>query len=479
MRKNRTDPELLDYLLSSGETASPSEIDACLGLRGLPRRRVSSRILTDTLGPFELSDKELKRARSLLDELDLLLPTGIPPSVYEPLRHIFARIVSGGIMKNEWRKLKGPSWISALLSLYIVSEVTGTRPWWLQAVYQAVHDWRSGDPSRLGQMIVNAVSQSMNVAISSMVRGIVERTARSDSLRIGDLTRYTPRSGEAPGHTLRALSYAIRESFEPSFRRLGLQRVLVLSSKRRSSVVLKGHLAEDMNLQDSGVVRGQIWLTPLDCRVASDVTVLGERRLSLRLSLLDRSSGVWRTAVDLKRRPPAPADESDWIVYEERRSRKMIELSESDTLVLGVGWAFPTDSTTRDAIMSKLGVSSFQGQTSSRRLHRSGAFTLQYLPAEELLGLGDEVIALLEGPKRELSKTRTKIEAGVPRCESSLSKEGHRLFLKLNVTQYTGQLVSTQLAREMPTIGVEVVSATVRNTTRSRFHSLIGALEHS
>ncbi len=477
MRKIKTDPAILDYFLSTGETVSAAELDACLGLRALPKRKVSARVLTDTLGPFELAERELKRARSLLDQLDLLTPAGIPPAVYEPLRHILARIVSGGLMEREWSQISGPSWISSMLTLYAVSEVTGTKPWWLQAVYQAVHDWRTGEPSQLGQMIVGAVSQGMNVAISSLVRGIIEKLARADSPRLGDLARYSPRTGKAPGLTLRALSYAIREVLTPSFRRLGLQQVLVMSSKRRPPTIPQGHLAESLHLQHSGLARGQMWLTPLDADVSQDATVLSERRLSLRLGLLDRADGVWRTSVDLKGKPPSPGGESDWIVHEERRSRKTIDLANTDALVLGVGWAFPTDSGTRETMLSELGVTPFQGQNSSRKLHREGAFTLQYMPAGELLGLGDEIIAFLEGPHRELARIRGSIEAGVPRCESYFSKEGSSLFLRMNVAQYTGQLISTQLIREMPA-GVEVTSATVHDSTRSRFHSLIATLRN-
>ena len=223
---------------------------------------------------------------------------------------------------------------------------------------------------------------------------------------------------------------------------------------------------------------GRIWLTRLESIDLPEGAIgLGEERTSLRMSLLDRSTGIWSTALDLSRKPAPPRSESDWLIHEERRARKTLNLSEKDALVLGAGWAFATESNTREKALSRLGVSPLDADTSKQRLLRRGAVTLRYLPAEELLGLGDEVIALLQGERKVLTQVRAGIEEGVPLCESSTSVDESQLLVRTRVGPYSGQLVATQLNRQLDEQGVKAAAATSRSSSRTRFMSMVGALQ--
>jgi hypothetical protein len=480
LRKIRTDPALLDHLLSSEskDTFRASEFEAQLGLRALPSRRIRPRRIEDVLGPFEQSERDLKQAQSLMAELDILLPPGIPTNVYEPLRYFLARLVAGGILDAQWEKPSGPHWLRSLLALYVVSEVTGTKPWWLQSVHQAVHEQGTSDPVRLGRGIVEAASRSMNVVMSPLVREALEKISGETTPQIGRLRSYMPKSGEYGTNTLRALSYVIRESFLPSFKRLGLCRVLVLSGRHKAPNIPRGNIAEEIQLRGGPFVSGRVCLLPQGSgNLPEGAICLGEERTSLRMSLLDRSTGIWSTVLDFSKKPALPKNESDWLIHEERRSRRALKLTEREALVIGTGWAFETESNTRERVLLRLGVSSLDAKTSQQKLLRKGAFTIQYRPAEELLGLGDEVIALIQGGRNSLMQVRAAVEAGVPWCESSFSVDEGQLLIRTRVGPYSGQLVATQLSRQLSEQGIEAAAASLTSSSLTRFASIVRTLQ--
>ncbi|TFF84671.1 hypothetical protein EU524_00615 [Candidatus Thorarchaeota archaeon] len=479
LRKRKTDLELIDDLIDSEDEAmfDVGTFEEKLGLRSLSDRRVPTDRLKEALGHIELTNRELKQARSLTAQLDMLLPAGIPPVVYEPLRYILARVVKGDIMSKDWDTCPGPAWVKSLVRLHVVSEVAGTKPWWIQALHQAVHE-SSGDISGLERRIVAEVSQSMNVAMSSDVTALVEKLSRKRKARIGDISRFIPRSSQYGSHLKRALIYAVRETFVPSFRRLGLNRTLIISKSGGVPKTAGGRLAEDIHLQGGNLARAQIWLTSYDKESASDRSMnLGRARTSLRLSLLDRSRGIWNTVIDFSRTPPKPETEADWIIDEERKARKTLELTERETFVLGVDWSFPVDNETRNKALSTLGVSAHSALTSRRKLYKRGAFTLRHFPAEELLGLGDEVAVLFRGERNQLSRVRLQIEAGVPYCESGLSHGKTELFVRAKVAPYTGQLLVNQLMRGFAKSEIETSTATVTSRSRTRFSAIAYMLQ--
>lgn len=475
LRKYDSDLPLLHFLLESdSETLFDSSVfEKALDLKPIPAKRVSFRRLTEALGFIEESERILKQARSLSGQLNMLLPAGIPPVVYEPLHYILSRIVVGDLLKKEWEYSASPHWLDRLLTLHMISEITGSKPWWLQAVHLATENWRSTDPNDLGRQIVGEVSQTMNVAMSSIVVNLMEKISRAKRSRFADLARYVPERESQGNHLFRAMSYSIRESFIPAFRRLGFKRVLVFSSGAKKHKMPAGQNSEEILLKTPKPNRVQEWIVRHDNdSLPQQAVPLREQRTSLRLSLLNRADGSWMTLVNLNSSPPTPAKEPNWIVHEERRARKTTETTEREAIVLSMGWAFPCDGKTRELMLSRLGVSPYNGNAAAKSLLKRGALTLQYLPSAELLGLRDEVLAVVSGAREQLLLARRQIEAGTPRCESSISSDREKLFLRIRVPQVRGELLATQLSREFPEKGLEVMVSTTKSSSRRRFSAL-------
>lgn len=127
-------------------------------------------------------------------------------------------------------------------------------------------------------------------------------------------------------------------------------------------------------------------------------------------------------------------------------------------------------------MLSGLGISPRTQEVVSGALLKSNAFTLQYLPAPELLGLPDEVFVFLKGEREDLLSARGQIEAGTPLCDSSLSSEGRELILRVRVPPVRGELFATQLNRQIPEKGLAGFASTVRTSSRKRISALMHAL---
>jgi hypothetical protein len=450
---------------------TPTHFDQSIGLRPVSTRRASTRQLEEALGSFEVSSRSMRGTKSLSRQLNILLPTGLPPSIYEPLEYVLSRIIREDLIRKSWpfnpRPMKGmPGWANDLLRLHILSEVTDSRPWWIPAIHQAMKEWEDRNPNTLGGLLVKTVSRGMNILIAQKVVNLLGRLNRSAKPRLGDLNRYSSgRDGDQNFHS--AMSYAIREWFLPSFKRLGLSRYITQKSTGRN-------IYEEM-IQTSPMRRISFGITD-GTKPVDGAEVLEEIRLSLRPSLLDPASGSWITRLDLTEAPPTPASDASWLVAEEHKARKELKLTERESLVLASGWAFGGVSDVREHMLERLGHSTHTSRTAARSLLRRSVFSLHYLPKLELCSLPDRVLLRIRGKSKELGLLRMQIEAGIPFCKSAWIKGQKGLIMELLMAPYTGPLQRLHLEREINQQGLEVDSFSIAQANSYRFNALSKAL---
>ncbi|MGQ4912424.1 MAG: hypothetical protein ACP6KW_09670 [Candidatus Thorarchaeota archaeon] len=480
-RKRMADGTIAERLLSHEMMSgfSTKSLDRMLGLDPVSTRKVPVSQLEETLGAFQEDHRHLRSARSLTKQLDNLLPPSLPGNVYEALVNVFSRVVHQDLAKARWeftpRPPEGvPVWVNRMLVLFAISEVTRSKLWCIQAVHQAVHDWEDQDAETLGRLIVRSLSQSMNVAISNEVVSLAGRLSRISRPRIGDLKRYVARK---KGDRLRtiAMPWILHEWFLPSFRRVGLRRYFWRPGTKSGKVPRKWHVCDRMVLRDPRRGVAVIGLSKEDDEIPPGSVPLQGQRVSFRLSLLDRSSGIWRTSFDFKSRTPSPESEASWIVLEEHAARRQIDLTEQEQIVLAAGWAFPGPSEFRETLLLGATLPQSTARALTRSLYRRSAFTLHYVPDIELCGLADKVIMLVEGRKRELEALRGRLEAGFPYCVTSPSSDKNSMVVEIRTPFYSGQHLAAYLQRVLTDKGLNAQAFSVDAEARSRFGGMMAA----
>lgn len=473
LRKKKTDNNIGSRLLStkSKQEFSPRSFDAALGLKPVSTKRASLRQLQETLGSFEEDTRSMRGVKSLSRQLNMLLPFDLPPSIFEPLEYILSRIVHRDLVAKKWPFDPMPTgdiplWANSLLRLHIVSEVTGSRPWWIPALNQAVSEWEDRDPSTLGDLIVKTVSQGINVLIAPQVVNLLGKLARSSSPRLGDLNRYSSGGGMGQ-HFHSAMSFSIQECFLPSFRRLGISRCFSLKPL--------GKRTYEQFMQTNPAVTASFGIVGDEAGI-DDIVYLERNRTSLRPSLLDASSGSWRTFLDFDSNPPVPTSESSWLIAEEHMARKELRLNERESQVLAAGWAFAGSSSIRESMLESLGLSTHNSRAAARSMLKRSVFTLHYLPNIDLCGLPDKVLVLIEGKQKDLVRIREQIEAGTPYCRSMWFRDKKGMVIEIRTSPYSSPILQAHLQRELRQRGYVANAYSIARTNSFRFSSLLKTL---